>query len=66
MKKLIMILLSALMLIGCAETNDKQAATNDNQTSETNEGNTLPDEQVLAVANEVVDEYKDAFEELAK
>ena len=27
-----MILLSALMLIGCAETSDKQAETNDNQT----------------------------------
>ena len=38
----------------------------DSQKSETNEGNSLPDEQVLAVANEVVDEYKEAFEELAK
>ena len=32
MKKLIMILLSALTLIGCTETSDKQAETNDNQT----------------------------------
>ena len=32
MKKLIMILFSALTLIGCTETSDKQAETNDNQT----------------------------------
>ena len=47
-------------------TNVCQQATNDNQTNENVADDCLPDEQVMAVADEILDEYNDAFEELAK
>ena len=47
-------------------TNVCQQATNDNQTNDNVADDCLSDEQVMAVADEILDEYNDAFEELAK